>query len=53
MIPAYLMIDFHTTFQADELLDGVKKKMSLMSEIMFRRFLRQIKKRKKYLLRKL
>ena len=32
------MTDFEITFQADELLYGNYKKMSLISEIMFRKF---------------
>ena len=32
------MIDFKITFQADELLYGDYEKMSLISEIMFRKF---------------
>ena len=35
------MIDFKITFQANELLYGDYKKMSLILEIMFRKFLRQ------------
>ena len=37
------MIDFEITFQADELLYGDYKNMSMISEIMFRKFLRQFK----------
>ena len=37
------MIDFKITFQADELLYGDYEKISLISEIMFRKFLRQFK----------
>ena len=37
------MIDFKITFQADELLYRDHKKMSLISEIMFKKFLRQFK----------
>ena len=37
------MTDFKITFQADELLYRDYKKMSMISEIMFRRFLRQFK----------
>ena len=37
------MIDFKITFQADELSYGDNEKMSLISEIMFRKFLRQFK----------
>ena len=37
------MIDFKITFKADELLYGDYKKMSLISKIMFRKFLRQFK----------
>ena len=33
------MIDFKITFQADELLYGYYAKMSLISEIMFKKFL--------------
>ena len=36
------MIDFRITFQADEVLYGHYEKMSLISEIMFRKFLRTI-----------
>ena len=35
------MIDFKLTFPADELLDGYYEKMSVISESMFRKFLRQ------------
>ena len=35
------MIDFKIVFQADELLYGDYEKMSLISEIIFRKFLRQ------------
>ena len=35
------MIDFEITFQADELLYGEYKKMSLISEVLFRKFLQQ------------
>ena len=35
------MINFKITFQADQLLYGDYEKMSLISEIMFRKFLRQ------------
>ena len=35
------MIDFEITFQADELLYEDYKNMNLISEIMFRKFLRQ------------
>ena len=37
------MIDFNVTFQDDELLYGDHEKMSLISKIMFRNFLRQFK----------
>ena len=37
------MIDFEVTFQADELLYEDYEKRSLISEIMFRKFLRQFK----------
>ena len=37
------MIDFKATFQADELLYGDYEMMTLISEIMFRKFLRQFK----------
>ena len=37
------MIDFKTAFHADELLYGDYEKMSLISEIMFRKFLWQFK----------
>ena len=37
------MIDFKITFKADELLYGKYEKMSLISKIMFRKFLRQFK----------
>ena len=37
------MFDFKITFQADELLYGDQEKMSLISEIMFGKFLRQFK----------
>ena len=37
------MTDFKITFQADELLYGDCEKMSLISEIMYRKFLRQFK----------
>ena len=37
------MIDFKITFQDDELLYGDYEKMSLISKIMFRNFLRQFK----------
>ena len=39
------MIDFEITSQADELLYGDYEKMSLISKIMFRKFLRQFKAR--------
>ena len=35
------MIDFEITFQANELLYGDYEKISPISEIMFRKFLRQ------------
>ena len=38
----YAMIDFKIALQADELLYGDYEKMSLISEIMFRKFLRQM-----------
>ena len=37
------MIDFKIAFQDDELLYGDYEKMSLISETMFRKFLRQFK----------
>ena len=37
------MIDFKITFQEDELLYGDYQKMSLISKIVFRNFLRQFK----------
>ena len=37
------MIDFKINFQADELFYGDHEKMSLISKIMFRKFLRQFK----------
>ena len=37
------MIDFKITFQADELLYGDYEKMSLISEVMFRKFLWKFK----------
>ena len=37
------MIDFKITFQDDELLYGDYEKMSLISDIMLRKFLRQFK----------
>ena len=37
------MINFKMTLQADELLYGDYEKMSLISETMFRKFLRQFK----------
>ena len=40
------MIDFKITFQADELPYGDYKKMCLISEVMFRKFLRQFKTKK-------
>ena len=36
----YAMIDFKITFQTDELLNGDYEKLSMISEIMFRKFLR-------------
>ena len=36
-------IDFEITFQADELLCEDHEKMNLISEIMFRKYLRQFK----------
>ena len=46
------MIDFKITFQADELLHGDYEKMSLISEIKFKKFLRQFKTKRHYLLNK-
>ena len=37
------MIDFKTTLQTDELFYGDYEKMSLISKMMFRKFLRQFK----------
>ena len=37
------MIDFKMTFQADELLYGDYENMSLISKIVFRKFLQQFK----------
>ena len=37
------MIDFKMTFQNDELLYGDYEKVSLISKIMFRNFLREFK----------
>ena len=37
------MIDFEITFQADELLSEDHEKMSLISEIMFRKYLQKFK----------
>ena len=37
------MINFKITFQDNQLLYGDYEKMSLISEIMFRKFLRQLK----------
>ena len=38
-----MIIDFNITFQEDELLYGDDEKMSLISKIMFRNFLRRFK----------
>ena len=37
------MTDFKITFQADELFYGVQENVSLISNIMLRKFLRQFK----------
>ena len=47
------MIDFEITFQADELSYEDYEKMSLISEIMLRKFLRQFKPKRHYLLNKI
>ena len=47
------MIDFEITFQADELSYEDYEKMSMISEIMFRKFLRQFNPKRHYLLNKI
>ena len=47
------MIDFEIIFQADELSYEDYEKMSLISEIMFRKFIRQFKPKRHYLLNKI
>ena len=51
-ITTYAMIDFKVTLQDDELLYGDYEKMSLISEMMFRKFLQQFKPKRHELLRK-
>ena len=45
-------MDFKMTFQADKLLYGDYKKMSLISEIMFRKLYDNLKPKRHYLLNK-
>ena len=47
------MIDFEITSLADELSYEDYEKMSLISEIMFRKLLRQFKPKRHYLLNKI